>query len=125
MSLSAGAIGTSQLSHAADAEAAPTLNTLLLPEHYKIFEGGRAIFALEGGEQLSLTSDQYVLLDGGLLLVVDELVQNTIANMPVRGSLLTQLPTEVEPVRNQDGAIVEVSSTQPLVVWRRVPARAV
>jgi len=114
MSLSAGAIGTSQLSHAADAEAAPTLNTLLLPEHYKIFEGGRAIFALEGGEQLSLTSDQYVLLDGGLLLVVDELVQNTIANMPVRGSLRTQLPTEVEPVRNQDGAIVEVSSTQPL-----------
>ena len=57
-----------------------------LPEHYKIFEGGAAVFALESGEQLSLTSDQYVLLDGGLLLVVDELVQNTMARLPVRGS---------------------------------------
>ena len=114
LGLSAGAVGTSGLAHAGDADAPRTPHTLLLPEHYKIFEGGTAVFALESGEQLSLTSDQYVLLDGGLLLVVDELVQNTMAKLPVRGSLRTQLLTEVEPVRNQDGNIVEVSSTQPL-----------
>ena len=46
--------------------------------------------------------------------MVDELVQNTMARLPVRGSLRTELLTEVEPVRSQDGNIVEVSSTQPL-----------
>ena len=114
LGLSAGAVGTSSLAHAGDADAPRTLHTLLLPEHYKVFEGGTAVFALESGEQLSLTSDQFVLLDGGLLLVVDELVQNAMAKLQVRGSLRTQLLTEVEPVRNQDGNIVEVRSTQPL-----------
>ena len=114
MGLSAGAVGTSGLAQADDADAPRTPHTVLLPEHYKVFEGGTAVFALESGEQLSLTSDQYVLLDGGLLLVVDELVQNTMARLPVRGSLRTELLTEVEPVRSQDGNIVEVSSTQPL-----------
>ena len=114
MGLSAGAVGTSGLAQADDADAPRTPHTLLLPEHYKIFEGGTAVFALESGEQLSLTSDQYVLLDGGLLLVVDELVQNTMARLPVRGSLRTELLTEVEPVRSQSGNIVEVSSSLPL-----------
>ena len=76
MGLSAGAVGTSGLAQADDADAPRTPHTVLLPEHYEVFEGGTAVFALESGEQLSLTSDQYVLLDGGLLLVVDELVQN-------------------------------------------------
>jgi len=114
MGLSAGAVGTSGLAQADDADAPRTPHTLLLPEHYKIFEGGTAVFALESGEQLSLTSDQYVLLDGGLLLVVDELVQNTMAKLPVRGSLRTELLTQVEPVRSQSGNIVEVSSSLPL-----------
>ncbi|RZO31651.1 MAG: hypothetical protein EVA88_01955 [Rhodospirillaceae bacterium] len=114
LGLSAGAVGASSLAQAGDVNAPQTPHTLLLPKHYKIFEGGRAVFALESGEQLSLTSDQYVLLDGDLLLVVDERAQNTVAQLPVRGSLRTQLLSEVEPVRNQEGNIVEVSSTQPL-----------
>ena len=63
---------------------------------------------------MSLSEEQYVLLDGGLVLVVDELAQNVMAELPVMGSLRTQLMTEVEPVRSPDGSIVEVSSTQPL-----------
>ena len=103
-----------ELAQAADAEAPRTVHTLLLPDHYQILDDGTVVFALKTGEQLSLTEDQYVLLDGGLLLVVDELAQNAMAELPVMGSLRTQLLTEIEPVRNAEGNIVEVSSSQPL-----------
>ena len=72
------------------------------------------MFALKTGEQMSLSEEQYVLLDGGLVLVVDELAQDAMAELPVMGSLRTQLLTEIEPVRSPDGSIIEVSSTQPL-----------
>jgi hypothetical protein len=77
-------------------------------------DDGTVILQLETGEQLTLTSDQYVMLDGGLLLVVDELAQNSVAELPVLGSLRTQLFTEVQPVRSPDGSIVEASSQHPL-----------
>lgn len=114
LGLSAGALGMAELAQAADAGAPRTVHTLLLPDHYQILDDGTVVFALKTGEQLSLTEDQYVLLDGGLLLVVDELAQNAMAELPVLGSLRTQLLTEIEPVRNAEGNIVEVSSTQPL-----------
>ena len=114
LGLSAGALGMAELAQAADAEAPRTVHTLLLPDHYQILDDGTVVFALKTGEQLSLTKDQYVLLDGGLVLVVDELAQDTMAELPVMGSLRTQLLTEIEPVRNAEGNIVEVSSSQPL-----------
>ena len=112
LGLSGGALGWAGLAEAAEGER--SLQTLLLPDHYQILDDGTVVFALKTGEQMSLSEEQYVLLDGGLVLVVDELAQNTIAELPVVGSLRTQLMTEVEPVRSPDGSIVEVSSTQPL-----------
>ena len=114
LGLSAGALGMAELAKAADAEAPRTLPTLLLPDHYRINDDGTLLFSLESGEQLSLIEDQYLVLDSGLLLIVDELAQNAMAKLPVMGSLRTELLTEVEPVRGPDGAIVEVSSNQPL-----------
>ena len=114
LGLSAGALGMAELAKAADAEAPRTLPTLLLPDHYRINDDGTLVFSLESGEQLSLIEDQYLVLDSGLLLIVDELAQNAMAKLPVMGSLRTELLTEVKPVRGPDGAIVEVSSNQPL-----------
>ena len=112
LGLSGGALGWAGLAEAAEGER--SLQTLLLPDHYQILDDGTVVFALKTGEQMSLSEEQYVLLDGGLVLVVDELAQNVMAELPVMGSLRTQLLTEVEPVRSPDGSIVEVSSTQPL-----------
>ena len=112
LGLSGGALGWAGLAEAAEGER--SLQTLLLPEHYQILDDGTVVFALKTGEQLSLREEQYVLLDGGLVLVVDELAQAAMAELPVMGSLRTQLLTEIEPVRSPDGSIVEVSSTQPL-----------
>ena len=110
--LSAGALGWSSLASAND--KGRDLQTLILPETYSALDDGTVILQLETGEQLTLKADQYVMLDGGLLLVVDELAQNSVAELPVLGSLRTQLFTEVQPVRSPDGSIVEASNQQPL-----------
>ena len=114
LGLSGGALGWSGLARASEGEEQRLPQTLLPPEHYQILDDGTVVFALKTGEQLSLREEQYVLLDGGLVLVVDELAQAAMAELPVMGSLRTQLLTEIEPVRSPDGSIVEVSSTQPL-----------
>ena len=114
LGVSGGALGWSGLTQAADAEAPRTLHTLLLPDHYRIHDDGTLVFSLDSGAQLSLIEDQYLVLDSGLLLIVDELAQNAMAKLPVMGSLRTELLTEVKPVRGPDGAIVEVSSSKPL-----------
>ena len=110
--LSAGALGWTSLASADD--EGRELQTLILPDTYSALDDGTVILQLETGEQLTLTSDQYVMLDGGLLLVVDELAQNSVAELPVLGSLRTQLFTEVQPVRSPDGSIIEASNQQPL-----------
>ena len=112
LGLAAGAVSWSGLAQAE--EGVRSLQTLLLPEHYQILDDGTVVFTLKTGEQMSLSKEQFVLLDGGLVLVADELAQHTMAELPVMGSLRTQLLTEIEPVRCPDGSIVEVSSTQPL-----------
>ena len=112
LGLAAGAVSWSGLAQAEEGER--SLQTLLLPEHYQMLDGGTVVFALKTGEQLSLSEEQYVLLDGGLLLITDEIAQASMDSLPVMGSLRTQLLTEIGPVRSPDGSIVEVSSTQPL-----------
>ena len=112
LGLSGGAIGWAGLAEAAEDDRA--LQTLLLPDHYQILEGGTLVFALETGEQLVLNQGQYVMLEGGLVLVVDELAQNAMATLPVLGSLRTELLSEIEPVRSTDGSLVEATSSQPL-----------
>ena len=41
----------------------------------ELMENGVVVFKLETGENLSLTADQYLILDDGLLLITDELAQ--------------------------------------------------
>ena len=110
--LSAGALGWSGLALASSDEA--RLQTVLLPDHYSLQEDGVVVFSLTTGEQMTLSEDQYVILDGGLLLIVDELAQNAMTQLPVMGTLRTELFMEFQPVRSPDGSIVEASDAQPL-----------
>lgn len=112
LGLSSAAIGWSNLSSASEGQL--KLQTLMLPDSYTFLEDGTVVFSLETGEQLALSSDQYVILEGGLLMIVDELAQDAMAALPVMGSLRTQLFSEVQPVRSPDGTIVEASDRQPL-----------
>ena len=112
LGLSSAAIGWSNLSSASDGQS--KLQTLMLPGSYTFLEDGTVVFSLETGEQLALLSDQYVILEGGLLMIVDELAQDAMAALPIMGSLRTQLLSEVQPVRSPDGTIVETSDRQPL-----------
>ena len=90
------------------------LQTLLLPDHYRLFEDGVVVFQLEGGEELSLNPDQYLILQDGLLLVTDELAQASMQSLPVMGSIRAQLTSELQPVRSPDGSVVLASDASPL-----------
>ena len=112
LGLVAGAIGWSGLANAASDESGP--HTLLLPDHYRLFENGVVVFKLEGGEELSLNPDQYLILQDGLLLVTDELAQASIQSLPVMGSIRAQLTSELQPVRSPDGSVVLAADDSPL-----------
>ena len=89
LGLSAGAVGWSGLAQAAGEETASQV--LLLPEHYELMDNGVVVFKLETGENLSLTSDQYLIMEDGLLLITDELAQASVYSLPVMGSVRAQL----------------------------------
>ena len=89
LGLAAGAAGWSGLAQAASEET--TLQMMLLPEHYELMENGVVVFRLETGENLSLTSDQYLIMEDGLLLITNELAQASVYNLPVMGSVRAQL----------------------------------
>ena len=112
LGLAAGAVGWSGLAQAAS--EASTSQMMLLPEHYELLENGVVVFKLETGENLSLTADQYLILEDGLLLIIDELAQASMDTLPVMGSVRAQLWQDLQPVRSPDGAIVQVSNGLPL-----------
>ena len=112
LGLSSGAVGWSGLGNAAGEETASQV--LLLPEHYELLDNGVVVFKLETGETLSLTSDQYLILEDGLLMITDELAQASVYSLPVMGSVRAQLMTDVQPVRSPDGFVVLASDDSPL-----------
>ena len=114
LGLAAGAVGWSGLAQAASEET--TSQMALLPEHYELMENGVVVFKLETGENLSLTSDQYLILEDGLLLITDELAQASIYSLPVMGSVRAQLLSELEQVATIDGTVAEATPAQTLSI---------
>ena len=112
LGLSAGAVGWSGLANAASEETASQV--LLLPEHYELMDNGVVVFKLETGETLSLNSDQYLIMEDGLLLITDELAQASVYSLPVMGAVRAQLMSDVQPVRSPDGSVVLASDDSPL-----------
>ena len=86
LGLSAGAVSWSGLAHAASEETSSQV--LLLPEHYELMDNGIVVFKLETGENLSLTADQYLILEDGLLLITDEVAQASVYSLPVMGAVI-------------------------------------
>ena len=89
---------------------------MLLPEHYELMKNGVVVFKLETGENLSLTADQYLILEDGLLLITDELAQASIYSLPVMGSVRAQLLSDLEQVATIDGTVAEATPAQTLSI---------
>ena len=114
LGLAAGTIGWSGLAQAAGDEASSQV--MLLPQHYELLENGVVVFKLETGENLSLTADQYLVLEDGLLLITDELAQASIYSLPVMGSVRAKLLTDLEQVATIDGTVAEATPAQSLAI---------
>ena len=112
LGLSAGAVGWSGLAQAVSEETASQV--LLLPEHYELMDNGVVVFKLETGETISLTADQYLIMEDGLLLITDELAQASFYSLPVMGAVRAQLMSDIQPVRSPDGSVVLASDDSPL-----------
>ena len=114
LGLAAGAVGWSGLAQAASEETNSQM--MLLPEHYELMKNGVVVFKLETGENLSLTADQYLILEDGLLLITDELAQASIYSLPVMGSVRAQLLSDLEQVATIDGTVAEATPAQTLSI---------
>ncbi len=121
LGLSAGAVGWSGLVQAAGEETASQV--LLLPEHYELMDNGVVVFKLETGENLSLTSDQYLIMEDGLLLITDELAQASVYSLPVMGSIRAQLLSDLTPVATIDGTVAEATPSQTLAITQGTAPR--
>ena len=114
LGLAAGAVGWSGLAQAASEKTGSQI--MLLPENYELMDKGVAVLKLETGDNLSLTSDQYVILEDGLLLVTDELAQASMYSLPVVGSVRAQLLYDQEQVATIDGPVAEATAAQALSI---------
>ena len=121
LTLAVGSVGWSGLAYAAGEETASQV--LLLPEHYELMDNGVVVFKLETGENLSLTSDQYLILDDGLLLITDELAQASVYSLPVMGSIRAQLLSDLTPVATIDGTVAEATPSQTLSITQGTAPR--
>ena len=99
------------------------MQMLLLPEHYELMENGVVVFKLETDENLSLTADQDLILDDGLLLITDELAQASVYSLPVMGSVRAQLLSDLAPVATIDGTVAEATPAQTLAITQGMAPR--
>lgn len=114
LGLAAGAVGWSGLAQAAGDQTGSQL--MLLPQNYELMENGVVVFQLESGENLSLTADQYLILEDGLLVITDELAQASVYSLPVMGAVRSQLLADIETVATIDGTVAEATSAQALSI---------
>jgi len=110
LGLSAGAIGLADLA----ISEADTQNTFVSPSHYQKLDDGTVLLTLTTGENISLSNDQYVIMEDGVLLIVDQLAQAAVSQLPVWGSLRLPNYSDATPVRSEAGEIIQVSSQNPL-----------
>ena len=110
LGLSAGAVSWSELASAEGQQ----LQTLILPDHYQRLSDGSLVVSSWTGEQLVLSRDQFLELEGGLMLVVDDLAVGAIRQLPLVGTLETHLIADAYPVRSSDGTIIGTQTSSLL-----------
>lgn len=109
----AASVGGASLAQA-DA-ASEVLRTVLLPEAYELKLDGSAQITLADGRTVHLQGHQFVILEGGLLLVVDETAQLALSHLPVQGAFQALTDHDLTPVRADGQELVKTSKSQP--VW--------
>ena len=114
LGLSAGAIGWSSLAEAAREETG--LPMMLSPKHHRLLENGAVVLKLETGETLSLTSDQYLILQDGLLLITDTLAQASMISLPAMASVRAPLLPDLLPIATIDGTVAAATPAQALLI---------
>ena len=110
LGLSAGAIGLADLA----TSEAETLSMVESTNHYQKLDDGTVVLTLTTGEKINLSNDQYLIMEDGVLLIVDQLAQAAVSQLPVLGSLRLPNHSDAAPVRSENGEIIQVSSQSPL-----------
>ncbi|MBB26075.1 MAG: hypothetical protein CME02_11210 [Geminicoccus sp.] len=110
LGLSAGAVGWSGLASAEGQQ----LQTLILPDHYQRLNDGSLVVSNRDGEQLNLRPEQFMHLEGGLILVVDDLAAGVLRQLAFVGTLETHLISDAFPVRSSDGTIIGTQTSSLL-----------
>ena len=110
LGLSAGALGWPELASAEGQQ----LQTLILPDHYQRLSDGSLVVSNRDGEQLNLRPEQFMHLEGGLILVVDDLAAGVLHQLDFVGALQTHLISDAFPVRSSDGTIIGTQTSSLL-----------
>ena len=90
------------------------LQTLILPDHYQRLNDGSLVVSNRNGEQFNLRPEQYMQLEGGLILVVDDLAAVVLHQLDFVGALQTHLISDAFPVRSSDGTIIGTQTSSLL-----------
>ena len=94
---------------------ADDLQTIIPPQFYQQTDDGQVVLATTDGQKVILGESQYLILEDGLLIITDELAQNTLNSLSVLGSFRSSDFTFPDAVSSSSGDIIETSSQQP--VW--------
>ena len=85
---------------------ADTQSTFVSASHYQKLDDGTVLLTLTTGENISLSNDQYLIMEDGVLLIVDQLAQAAVSQLPVLGSLRLPNYSDAVPVRSENGEII-------------------
>ena len=96
------------------AAKADDLQTIIPPQFYKKTEDGQVVLATTDGNPIILNEGQCLILEDGLLIITDELAQNTLNSLSVLGSFRSSDFSFPDPVYSSSGDIIETASNQPL-----------
>lgn len=110
LGLTAGAVGWSSLAQATSEEPAAPL--MFSPDDYEPLETGVVLFRLETGETLRLTADQYLILEGGLLLITDDLAQASIYSLSLSETGRAKLLPKLEHFARTDVKTAEATGAE-------------
>ena len=60
---------------------ADDLQTIIPPQFYQQTDDGQVVLATTDGQKVILGESQYLILEDGLLIITDELAQNTLNSL--------------------------------------------
>ncbi|MDA9176298.1 hypothetical protein N9O95_04345, partial [Alphaproteobacteria bacterium] len=121
MLYSAAALGAVAGLIAPELMFAEVVQTFVLPQGYRKNDDGRVILLTQDGQPLYLTEEQFVILEDGLLLVTDELAQNTMQNLLVMGALRANGLLTGTPLASGGGGLIETTTDNPVWTGGRGP----